>query len=175
MVKDWLIEQIDEKKPDESKVEAKDYLEKVSNQSDEYPGFNLLIGELARNLEEEVKIGYLSNREEKVKNQKGDGRNDVTFPSAKRLDLNQGGRVYSVPSTDTKIENQINRDKMNQTRQIETGCESCGLSNSVLDDRWEKVNQGNLDFEKVLQDHLDIQGKGFEEDKMIEELFGILG
>lgn len=179
LVKQWLSNHNGEGK-EESKPE--NYLSSVARHSDEYPGFNLLVGQLAKDHKENIKLGYLSNREDQPKgneeiydstttsiNEKF--RKDPTLPSAKRIDLQHGGRVYTYPSILKDETSTLEKAEM----KIDSACESCGLSNSTLDERWEKVNNGKVAFEKVLNQANDVKGKGKEEDELIEELFKILG
>ncbi|UZJ57379.1 hypothetical protein CBS101457_006699 [Exobasidium rhododendri] len=133
LVKDWLKNK-DRTKGEEEDVQ--DYLGEVASHMDEWPGFNLLVGQIevhSHSAHTFARIGYVSNRS---------GKKDIVYLTAN--DTDQAG----------------------------------GLSNSCLDQPWDKVKQGRSSVDEALVKYDERRQRGQErqsaEGDLSAELFKIL-
>jgi uncharacterized protein with NRDE domain len=133
LVKDWLKR---EEQGSGSEEDVKQYLDRVASHMDEWPGFNLIVGQLEvhkQTATTTAKIGYVSNRS---------GHKEVVYLS------------------DEKTER------------------AGGLSNSCLDQPWDKVKRGRTMVDEALDKYDKEREDGTErqsaEDSLSRELFEIL-
>lgn len=161
------------------------YLDGVASEKDHYPGFNLLVGQLARPNSaggpKAPMLGYLSNRETPGAERLADPASEPT-PGGRRAKLTRSGpRIFGAgPESGGSGTDEEGSADARDGKVKGVGCVACGLSNSVLLEPWVKVWQGEKLFEEtVLRFDEGSKGGGAEagrteEERLVEGLFELL-
>lgn len=158
--RDWFLR---EDRDIDAVEDLDQYLDGVASRMDEWPGFNLLAGQLVsgRDGMDGPRIGYVSNRKE------GGGVSYLGTDNGKA----NGSVVLActVPGHDiAEVSSQ-------------RGCDSIGLSNTVLQKPWSKVLQGQKMLDEAVRKYDERKTVGSakvdeheQEEKLASDLFDIL-
>ncbi|CAO1613873.1 unnamed protein product [Parajaminaea phylloscopi] len=153
LVKDWLLSASD--------VSLEDYAGRVARSRDEYPGFNVLLGNFGSgargSAEGSQSLFYVTNRSEA-----GPSPEDVLRPGPDGL---PGGveQLLSGLETTKQLPSLCLSDDRSPARR-----RACGLSNSVLREPWSKVDSGSRAFDAA------VRGTTANQAALTEALFGVL-
>ncbi|CAO1616779.1 unnamed protein product [Sympodiomycopsis kandeliae] len=153
LVKGWLEMTAEQAE----KTSVEEYAKRISEQRDEYPGFNILIGKLTSS-QDNSQLAYVTNRNHTLVDQPQEvnrpqkdgmpGGMQILIPAQSPENSRKQNQMTSTSSLTTDLS--IPEDPMITSASTST---SMGLSNSVLDEPWPKVKSGRAAFDSVLSQY----------------------
>lgn len=148
LVKDWLLSY--------PELSLEEYVNQVARSRNEFPGFNILLGELPSSgsgAKSAGKLYYVTNR-----NQTGDSPEDALRPGPDGMP----GGVEVLLGHKSDMPHALLCTRSSATKNV------CGLSNSVLHEPWDKVKSGSQAFEEA------VRSAGANDAQLIDALFQVI-